>query len=72
MHLVVLPQTTVAQAHELSHEIEQAILRRWPTTRTTVHIEPLNTSHENHAVWTSGQPKVRTEDASPDAREFIH
>ncbi len=72
MHLVVHPETTVAQAHELSHEIEAAILNRWPTTRTTIHIEPLNVAHENHAEWTAGQPKVRTEDASPDEREFIH
>ncbi len=44
MHLVVMPETTVAEAHALSHEIESAIVGQWPATRTTVHIEPHDTS----------------------------
>lgn len=72
MHLVVVPETTVECAHTLSHEIESAIAEKWPTTRTTVHIEPLNTADQNHVQWMEGQPKVRTHDASPDEREFIH
>jgi cation diffusion facilitator family transporter len=72
MHLVVMPETSVAAAHRLSHEITDAISRQWPTTRTTIHIEPINLADANHAVWLAGQPKVRTEEASPDEREFIH
>ena len=72
MHLVVMPETPVAAAHALSHDIESAILAQWPTTRTSIHIEPLNTADESHQQWIAGQPKVRTEDATPDAREFIH
>lgn len=72
MHLVVLPETTVAAAHALGHEIEDAIATHWPTARTTVHIEPLNTADANHRDWTKDQPKVRTDDDSPNAREFIH
>lgn len=72
MHLVVMPQTTVAQAHVLSHEIEGAIKAEWPTSRTTVHVEPFNTEDADHTEWLKGQPKVRTNDATPDDREFIH
>jgi cation diffusion facilitator family transporter len=72
MHLVVVPQTTVAQAHELSHEIEAAITTTWPTSRITVHIEPFNTDNADQADWFRNQPKVRTNDDSPDEREFIH
>ncbi|HKQ50116.1 MAG TPA: cation diffusion facilitator family transporter [Phycisphaerae bacterium] len=72
MHLVVAPETTVASAHALGHEIEAAIAEKWPTTRTMVHLEPLNTADRNHEQWMAGQPKVRTHDASPDEREFIH
>jgi cation diffusion facilitator family transporter len=72
MHLVVMPDVTVADAHELSHEIVQAISDKWPTTRTTVHIEPVNSTHERYDSWMRGQPKVRIEDSSPDDREFIH
>ena len=72
MHLVVMPETTVHAAHQLSHEIEDAIAAQWPVSRITVHTEPLNTSDANHADWLRGQPKVRTDDATPEAREFIH
>lgn len=72
MHLVVLPETTVATAHALGHEIEEAITKKWPASRTTVHIEPINTSHADHREWLRGQPKVRTRDETPDEREFIH
>jgi len=72
MHLVVDPATTVADAHDLSHRIEAAVSDRWPTARTTVHIEPLNVDALNHASWLEGEPRVRTDDDSPDEREFIH
>lgn len=72
MHLVVLPRTTVAEAHDLSHEIEDAIRRTWPSARVIVHIEPLNTDHADHTKWRAGRPKVRTDDTSPEEREFIH
>jgi len=72
MHLVVMPQTTVASAHDLSHQIEDAIVKAWPTSRITVHVEPLNTTDAEHPDWIRGQPKVRTNDDSPDDREFIH
>lgn len=72
MHLVVLPETTVAESHRIAHEIEDAIAAHWPTTRITVHVEPLNTAHKKHREWLAGQPKVRIADASPDEREFIH
>lgn len=71
MHLVVMPETTVAAAHELSHTIEDAIVEKWPATRTTIHIEPLNMSVEEYRASMTGQPKVRTGD-SPEEREFIH
>ncbi|HRW54368.1 MAG TPA: cation diffusion facilitator family transporter [Phycisphaerae bacterium] len=72
MHLVVQPETTVRAAHDLSHEIEDAILTEWPAAHVTVHIEPLNTSHDEHREWTQDQPKVRTDDDSPTDREFMH
>ncbi|MEK6642402.1 MAG: cation diffusion facilitator family transporter [Planctomycetota bacterium] len=72
MHLVMLPETTVVAAHSLSHQIEAAILGIWPTTRTAIHIEPINTAVVGHEEWLRGQPKVRTKDATPDEREFIH
>lgn len=72
MHLVVLPETSVADAHELGHSIEQAILERWPTSKITAHIEPLNTNHADREKWFKDQPKVRVEDSRPDEREFIH
>jgi cation diffusion facilitator family transporter len=72
MHLVVLPETSVAVAHKIGHEIEEAIATHWPTARTIVHIEPLNTANKQHREWIKGQPKVRTDDESPSDREFIH
>ena len=72
MHLVVVPETTVARGHDLGHRIEDAIADAWPTSRTIVHIEPLNTAAKDHEAWRAGEPKVRTDDASPDEREFIH
>lgn len=72
MHLVVDPKMTVFDAHALAHRIEDAICDPWPTARAAIHVEPLNTDAPDHALWLSGQPKVRTEDDSPDEREFIH
>lgn len=72
MHLVVKPETTVLQAHTLSHEIEDAILAVWPAAHVAIHIEPLNTSHDAHEKWTKDQPKVRTDDDTPTDREFMH
>lgn len=72
MHLVVQPDTSVQAAHDLSHEIEDAILAAWPAAHVTVHIEPLNTSHDAHQQWTADQPKVRTDDDTPTDREFMH
>lgn len=72
MHLVMLPETSVAAAHTLSHQIEDAITKKWPTTRITIHIEPVNTAAAEHEGWLQGQPKVRTADETPTAREFIH
>jgi len=72
MHLVVLPETSVEVAHRIGHEIEEAITTHWPTARTIVHIEPLNTANKHHREWMKGQPKVRTDDESPSEREFIH
>lgn len=72
MHLVVQPDTTVQQAHDLSHEIEDAILAEWPAAHITMHIEPLNTSNDAHEAWTQDQPKVRTDDDTPTDREFMH
>ncbi|MCG8406496.1 MAG: cation diffusion facilitator family transporter [Phycisphaerales bacterium] len=72
MHLVVMPETTVADAHRLSHKIEDAIAEKWPTTRTTVHIEPLNMEVKEYQSRMTGQPKVQTNEAFPEEREFIH
>jgi len=72
MHLVMHPDETVAAAHTLGDEIEEAIRQMWPTTRVMVHIEPVNIEHADHQTWIKGQPKVRTADSSPDDREFIH
>lgn len=72
MHLVVQPETPVQEAHDLSHEIEDAILAEWPAAHVTIHVEPLNTSHDAHEKWTKDQPKVRTDDDSPTDREFMH
>ncbi len=72
MHLVMHPDESVATAHSLGDEIEAAVRQMWPTARVTVHIEPVNIEHADHETWIQGQPKVRTADASPDDREFMH
>lgn len=72
MHLVVLANTTVAEAHTLSHEIEAAIAEQWSSARTTIHIEPVEVDGGGPSTGAKDHPKVRTEDASPDEREFIH
>ncbi len=72
MHLVVMPETSVAESHALSDRIEAAVRKLWPSSRTTIHVEPLNTQHADHRKWLQDQPKVRLTDSSPDAREFIH
>ncbi len=72
MHLVMDPDTSVQTAHDLAHEIEEAIVVEWPSAHVTVHIEPLNTSNRDHKSWIEDQPKVRTDDDSPMDREFMH
>ncbi len=71
MHMVVMPETKVGDAHALSHEIADAVTEVWPAARTTVHIEPLNTDDERHEKWIEGQPKVHVDEHRPDDREFI-
>jgi len=39
-HLIVPEHMTVAQAHEISDQIEDAITARYPSTHVTTHIEP--------------------------------
>ena len=39
-HLIVPEQLTVAEAHDISDHIEDAITARYPATHVTVHIEP--------------------------------
>jgi divalent metal cation (Fe/Co/Zn/Cd) transporter len=72
MHLVIHPDTTVAAAHALSHEIEAAIADQWPDARTTVHIEPTGPNRRDDVSCGRDEPKVRTDESSPDEREFIH
>ncbi len=72
MHLVVSPDTKVASAHELSHEIEEVIVDKWPAAHVTVHMEPLNQQHDESGTLFDGEPKVRTDDDSPLEREFLH
>ncbi len=72
MHLVIDPDTTVATAHALSHEIEAAIADQWPGARTTVHIEPTGPNRRDDLSSDRDEPKVRTDESSPDEREFIH
>lgn len=72
LHLVVTPETPVADAHGLSHEIESAIGDEWPSARTTVHIEPAKADRMHPAGENGDQHKVRTDDASPEEREFMH
>ena len=55
----------------LSHEIEQAVADVWPASRTTVHIEPINTDDARYQKWIEGQPKVHVDEQRPDDREFI-
>ncbi len=69
MHMVFLPETTVSEAHAVSHTIEDAIREEWPAVRIVVHIEPVNLQHVE-AI--KGQSTVRVDDDSPDEREFIH
>lgn len=72
MHLVISPETSVADAHDLSHEIEAAIEEQWPDARTTVHIEPGRSQDNGSTPPPGSPPKVRIDDASPDEREFLH
>jgi cation diffusion facilitator family transporter len=72
MHLVVAPETTVAEAHTLSHDIEDVIAEEWAAARTIVHIEPFNTADEAPPLKAKSQPNVRTDEVSPNEREFIH
>jgi len=39
-HLIVPEKMSVAQAHEISDQIEEAITARYPATHVTTHIEP--------------------------------
>lgn len=39
-HLIVPEKLTVAEAHEISDHIEDAITARYPSTHVTIHIEP--------------------------------
>ena len=46
MHLVVMPETSVRDAHALCEHIEEALSRQWHGTRATIHIEPLDGDRE--------------------------
>ncbi|MBN2562824.1 MAG: cation transporter [Phycisphaerae bacterium] len=72
MHLVVKSDTTVAAAHALSHRIEKAIVEQWPSAKTTIHIEPAGAAEADQGCGDHGVSKVRTDEVSPDEREFIH
>jgi divalent metal cation (Fe/Co/Zn/Cd) transporter len=39
-HLMVPAQLTVAEAHDISDRVEDAIMLRYPSTHVTTHIEP--------------------------------
>ncbi|MFH1420277.1 MAG: cation diffusion facilitator family transporter [Planctomycetota bacterium] len=54
MHLVVRPETSVAEAHNLCDGIEQAITEHRPTARVTIHIEPPDARHAEFVTWIRG------------------
>jgi cation diffusion facilitator family transporter len=44
IHMMVLPETTVQEGHDLTHRIEDHLVARHPGTRLLVHIEPADAS----------------------------
>ena len=47
LHVLVAPEMTVGEAHELSERVEAAVMRRFPNViEVLVHIEP-NDGHED-------------------------
>ncbi len=40
LHLVTCPRVTVAEAHQVTDHLEEAVRAHWPATRVTIHIEP--------------------------------
>jgi cation diffusion facilitator family transporter len=53
LHVEVAPTTTVAEAHDLSHRIEEHVKRQMPAVvDVMVHVEPLGSSREGEALAT--------------------
>jgi cation diffusion facilitator family transporter len=47
LHLLVPGHTTVQAAHDLAHEVEQAVRKEMPELVLTIHTEPI----EDHTAW---------------------
>ncbi|RJP36132.1 MAG: cation transporter [Phycisphaerales bacterium] len=71
-HLVVKPDSSVLDAHDLSHRIEDRLLRRCPGIRLLVHIEPAG--HEQLQAWErrGRTGTVVVSDVHPLANEASH
>jgi cation diffusion facilitator family transporter len=67
MHVTLRPETTVAAAHQLCDDIEEAICSEWPTSNTTVHIEPERPGMRVSQPWIRGQPALGPDGALTDA-----
>lgn len=72
LHLIVLPATTVAVAHELSERIEDHLLDQLPAAHVLMHIEPAS-ERELDAYNRRGQcGEVRTQHpAEPEASAVL-
>lgn len=46
-HLVVLPEMTVLEAHEICNQIEDALHQKYKDIQTSIHVEPEGQLHEN-------------------------
>jgi cation diffusion facilitator family transporter len=59
-HMLVAPETTVKEAHEVVERIEGAIRLRWPRAEVMIHVDP----------WEGEVIAVPIEDAEPSEEEL--
>ena len=63
MHVACDPKSTLAEAHELSMRVEDAVCHEVPAARLEIHMDPGTTHHKHTAV---GDPPQSEEDDGHD------
>jgi divalent metal cation (Fe/Co/Zn/Cd) transporter len=61
LHLLVPGHTTVQAAHDLSHEVEEAVRKEMPELVITTHVEPI----EDKTAWETDELVRLGEPAGP-------